>query len=180
MVKIDVNQDYYADLELPQSVDTETVKKQYRKLGKFAQTNPTRPCLLLPLRSDRDPCALQPSNTTPTGTPAARSRPARGSRESRPPTKSSQIPSRNSDTTTRVALASPARPASRATPGKMSPRTTLLHRARQASPSVRLPPSDLVVIPAPIDTPIWPKMPRLPPLDPAGSRPMRHGKLGRR
>lgn len=37
MVKIDVNQDYYADLELPQSVDTETVKKQYRKLGKFAR-----------------------------------------------------------------------------------------------------------------------------------------------
>ncbi|KAG8167875.1 hypothetical protein KVR01_003564 [Diaporthe batatas] len=33
MVKIDVNQDYYADLELPQSVDTETVKKQYRKLA---------------------------------------------------------------------------------------------------------------------------------------------------
>lgn len=36
MVKIDVNQDYYADLELPPSVDAEAVKKQYRKLGMFA------------------------------------------------------------------------------------------------------------------------------------------------
>lgn len=175
MVKIDVNQDYYADLELPQSVDTETVKKQYRKLGKSAC--PGLLCLLLRLQSNRGPRGLQPSNTTPTETRAARSRLARGSRESRLHTKSSQIPSRNSDTTTRVALASPARPASRATPGKMYPRTTLLHRARQASHSVRLLPSDLPVEPAPTDTRIW----RItPPLVPAGSRPMPHGKLGRR
>lgn len=172
MVKIDVNQDYYADLELPQSVDTETVKKQYRKLGKSDCLG-----LVLRLRSDRGPRGLQPSNTTPTETRAARSRLARGSRESRLHMKSSQTPSRNSDTTTRVALASPARPASRATPGKMYPRTTLLRRARQASHSVRLPPSDLPVEPAPTDTRTWRIMP---PLVPAGSRPMPHGKLGRR
>lgn len=59
MVKIDVNQDYYADLELPQSVDTETVKKQYRKLGMFVRPpDLLASCCRLP--SDRGPCGLQP------------------------------------------------------------------------------------------------------------------------
>lgn len=135
---------------------------------------------LMRLRSDRDSCALQPSNTTRTATRAARSRLARDSRESRPPTKSSPTPSRNSDMTTRAALASPARPASKATPGQMSPRTTLLLRARRAFLSARLPRNDLVVQPAPTDTRSSRRMCHLHPLDPAASRQMRPGKLGRR
>ena len=34
MVKADVKRDYYADLELPSTADTEEIKKQFRLLGK--------------------------------------------------------------------------------------------------------------------------------------------------
>jgi len=33
MVKPDYNRDYYADLELPSSVDVAEIKKQFKKLG---------------------------------------------------------------------------------------------------------------------------------------------------
>jgi hypothetical protein len=35
MVKADVRRDYYADLELKSSADTEEIKKQFRKLGAY-------------------------------------------------------------------------------------------------------------------------------------------------
>ena len=35
MVKADPKRDYYKDLELPQSADTEEIKKQFRLLGTF-------------------------------------------------------------------------------------------------------------------------------------------------
>lgn len=33
MVKADYKHDYYADLELPNTVDAETIKKKFRELG---------------------------------------------------------------------------------------------------------------------------------------------------
>lgn len=33
MVKADVKRDYYADLDLPPTADTEDIKKQFRYLG---------------------------------------------------------------------------------------------------------------------------------------------------
>ena len=35
MVKADVKRDYYADLELPPTADSEDVKRQFRLLGKL-------------------------------------------------------------------------------------------------------------------------------------------------
>jgi curved DNA-binding protein CbpA len=35
MVKADVKQNYYADLDLPTTATTEEIKKQYRTLGGF-------------------------------------------------------------------------------------------------------------------------------------------------
>jgi hypothetical protein len=35
MVKADIKKDYYADLELPSTADTEEIKKQFRLLGKI-------------------------------------------------------------------------------------------------------------------------------------------------
>jgi curved DNA-binding protein CbpA len=45
MAKLDLDRDYYADLELPGPVDINEVKKQFRKLGMFFATHRhTRPC----------------------------------------------------------------------------------------------------------------------------------------
>lgn len=33
MVKADYKRDYYADLEIPNNADTETIKKKFRELG---------------------------------------------------------------------------------------------------------------------------------------------------
>jgi curved DNA-binding protein CbpA len=35
MVKADAKRNYYADLELTSTADTEEIKKQFRKLGEF-------------------------------------------------------------------------------------------------------------------------------------------------
>jgi curved DNA-binding protein CbpA len=35
MVKADVKRDYYADLELPPTADSEEIKRQFRLLGKL-------------------------------------------------------------------------------------------------------------------------------------------------
>lgn len=43
MVKADARRNYYADLELGPSADTEEIKKQFRKLGKLI--NPVGKCL---------------------------------------------------------------------------------------------------------------------------------------
>lgn len=37
MAKIDVRKDYYGDLGIAPSANTEEIKKQFRKLGVFAQ-----------------------------------------------------------------------------------------------------------------------------------------------
>lgn len=40
MVKADYKRDYYADLEVPNNADTETIKKKFRELGKRQSCQP--------------------------------------------------------------------------------------------------------------------------------------------
>lgn len=44
MVKADVRRDYYADLGLQPSAETEDIKKQFRKLGKWEIYRDTEHC----------------------------------------------------------------------------------------------------------------------------------------
>ena len=77
MVKADPKRDYYKDLELPQSADTEEIKKQFRLLGTFQS---------LDCQIHADP--EQPSSIIPIETEAMRSSSWTSSRPSKLPTKS--------------------------------------------------------------------------------------------
>lgn len=174
MVKIDYTQDYYADLEVGPSAGLEDIRKSYRKLGELSCPQQIPLNLLTIL-------CFQPSDTTPTATPVARSRQARGSRSSRPPTRYSPMMSKGKNTT---ALGGPGMVvplASRATLIKTSQRTILLHLVPQVSRPAQ-PRNVHQLHPPPTRTPNLPKMCQRLPRDLAGSRPSRHshGKLGSR
>jgi hypothetical protein len=77
MVKADVKRDYYADLELPSTADTEEVKKQFRLLGKV---------MCAPLIGTCTHKA-QRSNITPIAIPATKSKLSQSSKPYKPPTK---------------------------------------------------------------------------------------------
>lgn len=153
MVKTDYSRDYYADLGLSSDADLNEIKKQFRKLGRskhaLARTgDPARPSdFLANLAPD------QPSNTTPTATPAVRPRRTQSSKPSRLRTRSSPAPSPRQSTTPTEPV-----PAASQVPrefeeihGRMSARTSLRPRGAASPPTHRTEPA-----PPLLDTPSSP------------------------
>ena len=93
MVKVDPLRDYYADLELPKNADDADIKRQFRKLGRFAVWS------LRPQPDvETDIELAKPSDGTRTAIPATKMSSTPSSRRFKLPTRSLATPSSGEDT----------------------------------------------------------------------------------